>query len=213
MNCIFNDLGGDKMGRSKIIKDLVNEKIPITVALNNLFVFSKELGNVKLEQWVKNELNGYDRDMDLPDYRKNLPYRIVYTGINGQFQVTNQPLPIVQLGEYARKIDSLNVIRNSIVELFDKESKFAKDLTWMSGEVYKKSGIQCISITLVMGKNISNIVISSVKTRVLESLILLESELGVLDDLYLGEQVDDTKKVQSINEKVDSILFANGRGV
>ena len=77
------------MVRSKIIIDLIRGNKPISESLQELFVITSELENVDFNRWIKNELNGYSNIDELPEYRKNLPYQIIYSGINGGFQVKN----------------------------------------------------------------------------------------------------------------------------
>ncbi len=198
------------MPRSQIIKDFINEKMSVNVALNNLFVISYELKNEELNMWIKRELNGYEKEDILPDYRKQLPSRILYTGINGHFQMTNQPLAIKAFGDYAKLIDSMSSVSNSITELMKDSGKMQKDLTMFAGEIEKNTGIQCISIALEFGNNIREIIITNVRTRIIEALLLLEKEFGLLDNLYI-ENIQNSGKITEINKSLKSIVYANGK--
>lgn len=199
------------MARSKIIKDLMQSNKSISIALQELFVIVNELGNQELNRWIKNELNGYTKKDELPSYRKNLPSTIIYTGVNGNFQVTNQPLPIQSFGDHAKDIIDLKSVNNSIVEIENsKDGNMYIDLTMFAGVVYKNTGISCFSISMKFGNNLSDVITSNVKTRVIEALLLLESEFGILDELYIEEDKLSRDKIDKNNKEINSMIFSDG---
>lgn len=199
------------MARSQIIKDLINGDEAITSSLQKLFVIVNELENKELNKWVKNELNGYKINDEVPDYRKNLPYRILYSGINGSFKVINQPFTIQMFGDFSDNIKSLNVVNNSIFELENFKNKTMQlDLTMYADYIRKSTGISCFSIVLKYGCNVSDIIISNVKTKILESLLLLEREFGLLDELFIKESKLNNNKINEVNSNINSIIFSDG---
>ena len=82
------------MPKSKIIKDVVDNKVPLDQSLTRLMILAKDVNNDKLALWAENELNGYKTIEQLPDYRKVRCDNFRYSGINGNFQVTNVSLPL-----------------------------------------------------------------------------------------------------------------------
>lgn len=54
----------------KIIDTLSDERGSLTDALLKTKVVMHQIGHAELSRWVTNELNGYDGDADLPEYRK-----------------------------------------------------------------------------------------------------------------------------------------------
>lgn len=200
------------MARSKIIIDLVRGNKSISESLQELLVITNELQNEDFNKWIKNELNGYSNIEELPEYRKNLPYQIVYSGINGSFHVENQPLPRNAFGEHSKVIDDINFVRSSVLELENTGDKYmSKDLTMFAGDIYKKTGISCLRITMKFGNNLSYMILSNVKTRILESLLLLEHEFGSLDDLYIGKKEEIIDKINKTNEKINTKIFSDGK--
>ena len=191
------------MARSKIIKDIIQSNKSISTSLQELLVIVNELGNKELNRWIKNELNGYEAKEELPEYRKNLPNVILYSGLNRKFQITNQPLPIQSFGEYAKDISILE-IENS------KDGNMHLDLTRYAGVIHKNTGIYCVSISMKFGNNLSDIIISNVKTKIIESLLLLESEFGILDELCIGDDKPAHNKIDKINKEINSIIFSDG---
>jgi hypothetical protein rflaF_00555 len=199
------------MARSKIIKDIIQSNKSISTSLQELLVIVNELGNKELNRWIKNELNGYEAKEELPEYRKNLPNVILYSGLNRKFQITNQPLPIQSFGEYAKDISNLNYINNSILEIENsKDGNMHLDLTRYAGVIHKNTGIYCVSISMKFGNNLSDIIISNVKTKIIESLLLLESEFGILDELCIGDDKPAHNKIDKINKEINSIIFSDG---
>lgn len=200
------------MARSKIIIDLVKGDKSISESLQELLVIATELGNEDFNRWIKNELNGYSNTEELPDYRKNLPNKIIYSGINGMLQIKNQPLPRQAFGEHSKIIDDINFVSNSVLELENTDGySMSKDLTMFAGNIYTNTGISCFNIRMQFGNNLSYIILSNVKTRILESLLLLEDEFGLLDDLYIGKQEEIIDKIEKTNEKINTKIFSDGK--
>lgn len=199
------------MARSKIIIDLIRGNKSISESLQELLVIVTELENEKFNSWIKGELNGYSNIDELPEYRKNLPYIIVYSGINGMLQVKNQPLPSIAFGEHSKVIDNINFVSNSVSELENFDGNVGKDLTMFAGEIYKNTGISCLSISMKFADNISYMVLTNVKTRIIESLLLLEREFGSLDGLYIGNRQENIDKISETNENINTIIFSDGK--
>lgn len=192
--------------------DLVKGNKSISESLQELLVIATELNNEKLNRWIKNELNGYSNIEELPEYRKNLPIQIIYSGINGMFHVKNQPLPRKAFGEYSKVIDDMNFVCNSVLELENVNgNNMIKDLTLLAGDIYANTGISCLSISMKFDNNLSYIILSNVKTRVLESLLLIEHQFGLLDDLYIGKQEEVIDAINETNEKINIEMFSDGK--
>lgn len=86
-----------------------------------------------------------------------------------------------------------------------------KDLTMFAYEIYKNTGISCLSISMKFDDNISYMILTNVKTRIIESLLLLEREFGLLDDLYIGSQEEIIDKISETNENINTIIFSDGK--
>ncbi|MDU7141152.1 MAG: hypothetical protein E6313_07120 [Finegoldia magna] len=200
------------MARSKIIIDLVKGNKSISESLQELLVITNELQNEDFNRWIINELNGYSNIDELPKYRKNLPYIIVYSGINGRFHIKNQPLPRSAFGKHSKVLDDIDVVLCSVSELENLNgNNMSKDLTMFAGDIYANTGISCYSISMKFGNNLSYLILSNVKTRILESLLLLEHEFGSLDDLYIGKKEEIIDKINKTNEKISTKIFSDGK--
>ena len=85
-----------------IISDACDSTLPISVVLRRCLVLAFDLDNITLRDWVENELNGYDSNTELPEYRL---YKIVSKGVflvPYQGQLSDQPLAPGVLSEEHR---------------------------------------------------------------------------------------------------------------
>ena len=70
------------MSKSKIIKDIVNEEVPLSQSLTRLQVIAYDLKNKSLEKWAEDELTGYTDEENVPEYRLKHSINFNYSGIN-----------------------------------------------------------------------------------------------------------------------------------
>ena len=113
--------------------------------------------------------------------------------------------------DYKEDIIDLNSISNSIGEIENyKNSNMRLDLTNFASVIYKNTGISCFSISMKFGNNASEHILSNVKTKIIESLLLLEREFGILDEFCFEEDVISPNKIDKVNEEINSIIFSDG---
>ena len=165
------------MAKSKIIKNLVNDEVDIDQSLYRLLIIANDLDDVKLIQWVENELNGYNSPDCVPKYRVISGIDIKYSGINGNFQVENQPLTLFSFPkEHRNDLKEYKMIESikTISDIVKSGEKLSRDLTFFAGDIAKNIGIKCFSITgycnmIAIGESI-------IKTKTLKVLMRLEKE-------------------------------------
>lgn len=91
----------------KLIGDIINELVDteksVVSPLLKTKVLASRLRNTELLDWVNNELNGYDVQGEVPDYRK-CEGNVSGTYLNGRMQVNDQPLPTAGLPEELERI-------------------------------------------------------------------------------------------------------------
>ena len=199
------------MAKSKIIKQLANNEITVATALNRLLIIASDIESDELYSWVNNELNGYERSDDLPDYRKiDAPY-IKYSGINGSFQVINQPLPIYYFSESTREriitvciFDSIDNLCNIVEQTTNRER--IRDLTYLAGEIMENTGIQCIKIEQVITIDVYRDILNKIKTKLLKVLIALDKAYGCLDELDIDLSSKTEAEVKAVNNKIVNII-------
>ena len=195
------------MPKSQIIIDAVNGDVPIDKSLKRLQVLAHDVYNKELEKWAENELTGYLDSSEVPEYRETKSLNIVYSGFNLALQVNNVPLPIKYLDN-----DTLNEVVNvAIREDILSVQKFAdtapggyRDLSFLAGEVLKKSGgIQCVSIQQLVPSSAYGKILAEVNNRIIRALMMLEDQHGKLDKL--GIKIGPSKAAQgnaTINENL-----------
>lgn len=201
------------MAKSKILKELANKEISITVALNRLLIILYDLNAEELMTWVELELNGYGKDDVVPQYRRLISMDIDYSGINGKFQVTNVPLPYGALDVSDYELISEVKVKEPIsnVELNTAQaSSMARDISHYASKVYKKTsngrtGIQCISITQKLQSSQFAEIINKVSLMLIKIFMKLDKEFGNLDDLDID--TTDAKKVGEVTQVINQIVF------
>lgn len=199
------------MAKSKIIKELANNKISLEVALNRLLIIASDINNAALQSWAEKELNGYNGEC-VPKYRivKNAP--IKYSGISGNFKITNAPLLLQELFDedkselfHVNVTDSIGTIERYING--KERNKMCRDLTLFANFVYQKTGIQCSSITQVIPDNSFENILSTMKTTLMKVFIQLDKTYGCLDDLDIDITAVETSVVEKSNKIINNYIF------
>ncbi|MCI0130022.1 hypothetical protein [Vagococcus sp. CY53-2] len=198
------------MAKSQLIKDVATNQITVEETLQRLLIITDDLNIVEMKEWIKGELNGYSNLEMLPDYRKKVGNRIIYSGINGSFQITNQPLPISFIPEEMRDVvlnpkikESISSIEKTLLD----ESEIGVDLTSLAGAIYNKTGVQCYSIFQEYSLMSLSEITSNVKNKALLMLLDLEKEFGNLDSLDINDSDITEEKVKRIKNSVNEIFY------
>lgn len=185
------------MPKSQIIKDLVEDAVPLEKSLNRLFVLAKDISNNQLAVWAIKELNGYSTKDDIPEYRKTKNLKLMFTGFIRNVQVSNVPLQTSILS--AETIESIQTIImydgiRYISELASSENAPSRTFPSLINEIAKATGnaMQCVSISQVVPLAFLQSICSSVKEKMITALLEMEKKYGNLD----GLGVDITKKNQ-----------------
>jgi hypothetical protein len=88
----------------EIIDGAVSDTQPIGTVLRKCLVLERQVKNEKFRIWLDNELDGYDKADELPDYRIiNSISRGFFVGIAGS-QIKDQPLNLYVMEEKHRQL-------------------------------------------------------------------------------------------------------------
>lgn len=204
------------MAKSQIIKDIAQDSITIESALQRLLVISYTLDNSELQRWIESELNGYSEEHIIPNYRKNISYMIRYTGFNASTRVTNQPLSESYFTKEIREILDNRVIRdgiNTVEDILKNDREPSYNLIGCAGMVNKNSNgyIKCIRLEQVLSRTNFSELISNVKFKIIEILLDLEQEFGVLDSLDIDTSDKTEDELSKVNAKITRKLYFDGR--
>lgn len=201
------------MAKSRIIKELANNNISLEVALNRLYIIASDIGNSELSQWAEYELHGYGKNK-IPDYRyaKNTVFK--YSGINGNFKVTNAPLPLLDIIQkedpsafYIPISDGIATIESYINN--PSKNEFGRDITWAANLVYQMSGIQCYSIHQIVPINIFEGILNNVKMLLMKIFIQLDKTYGCLDELDIDMNCFAAEDVATTNATINEYIYVD----
>ena len=207
------------MAKSKIIKDLANGTIDTATALKRTKVLLSELNDSQLTHWVNCELTGYSDDEELPDYRV-VPGELMGSYIKGStaryMQWTNVSLPLGNMPEewqeaflsirltegvsalknLSKQSENSNLGKTVPADLFPHIAQWNNDL-----------GMMITSARVTAGKQCLDTVFSAVESRLLDVLLLLEREFGILDDLDIDTSGKSCDEMGKISEQLHQIVF------
>lgn len=129
----------------------------------------------------------------------------MYSGVNGKNIIDKQPLPISAVPFEIMTALNTNYVRNNIKDLirFSQAvgNKVEKDLTMLTYEIFKNSGIRCEIMKMQFEpKDFLNI-LGNIRTRLLEALIKIDREYGNIDRLYI-DMVDREKHSEEIKDEI-----------
>lgn len=200
------------MPKSQIIKDLVEDTIPLSKSLYRLYVLALDMKNSKLADWALHELKGYSKSDNVPAYRKTQSINFTYSGLNGTFQVQNVHLSLGWIPEDMHE-GLINISAYQGIELIENyakaENSIRIDRSNLAGAVCTATdeGVNCTSIMQHIPQSFYAGIIAEVKTKMIQALIALEKKYGNLDNL--GIDTSNTKPQQLIadNDSINRMVF------
>lgn len=197
------------MPKSRIIKDLANGKADIEIALNQLFLLASDICDSELIKWTENELQGYSSNIELPEYRKCKSIMFRYSGITGRYHVKNVSLqPDVFQSDKLKAISIVNATESirTIKDYAERRQEMVRDLSWLAGEVFERSGghIQATTISQVLPSSMYTDIIAAIKQKTIQKLIELENQYGNLDNLEIQNEYDPENVAfwNNINDRI-----------
>lgn len=203
----------------KLINELVDTDKSINSPLLKTKVLASRLQNKELLDWVTNELKGYEKDGDLPKYRK---YQGNLTGtyINGTTQYNNQPIPTIGMNEELIKIinslnfnQSVSSLENLIIEnkLGKLEKIFPAELTGLIQDNWRKMGnpyLQLINSKISISSSAITEILSSVRNSLLDFMLKIDAQFGNITEI---EELK-TKREEISTIMSQTIIHTSGDG-
>ena len=207
----------------KLINDIINELIDTDKSLSSPLlktkVLASRLQNEILLHWVSNELKGYTKTEDLPEYRK-YHGNISGTYINGNLQYNDQPVPTFGLKmETAEMLSSMDFHQSiSSLEMLKEENKsgllehtFPAELTGIIQENWRKMGnpyLQLINCKKSISANAVVEILAFVRNNLLDFMLKIDSEFGNISE------IDElkTKKIEIATIMNQTIINNTGDG-
>lgn len=209
------------MPKSKIIKDLANGTVDTMVALKRVKVLLSELDNDFLNQWITYEITGYPVEVELPNYRsvKGSLIGSYFKGSMASHMIWKDvSIPLGKMPEDL-KDDVLNVSFREGVESLKKLSEESQNEKGQLGKQIPADFFPAItnynndpymiitSARVVVGNQFIQGIFSAIENRLLDILLILEKEFGILDDLDIDITNKSENEIQIIVNKLNLIIY------
>lgn len=204
-----------------LIEEIRNESVNGSTSLINLLrkcqVLASNLGNSDFKSWVSNELNGYKKDISIPEYRKLFADSIgTFVGYGGSL-LKNAPISTINLSnEESELLSSISLYQGvgALEKLVNDGKSSQVTLRWPANliaihqqDFYK--GYNLIEAYRVVPISSVVDVLQIIRNRILEFVL----ELG---EKFPEEQFNkQTKSVESavIQSVVNNFIFGDGNRV
>jgi len=186
----------------EIIGLAVDNKQPITTLLRKCIVLAHQLKNERLRMWANEELNGYSSIDNLPDYRI-LPAPATGLFVGPGWARFEQGIPSFALEKDDRQFaESVSVAQSvgALEHLLSSGSASSISFPWNANlvAIYQnklQSGWQLFSAQQVVPKSAIAGIVDTVRTRVLNMTLEIQSEIGDKDEDLKQITPEESKKV------------------
>lgn len=198
--------------RSKIIKDLIMDKINVLQAMQSLSFMLEDINDTESEikKWVNNEINGYKNQSDIPEYRKTNAILMgnVQVGYS-LYKNINIPLADKKAIELLTKIqikEPLSIVMQlAKAEIESENHSLLLDVNIALVNHYQQTNGDVISASRHLSIYTYNNILALIKDKLLDIFKVLEENYGNLDELYIDFS-DDTKK-EEVVKQIQSIVY------
>ena len=204
------------MAKSEIIKLFAKNEIDTEVALRQLKVLLATFPNLDAASWVDKELSGYDINDELPVYRKTggslqcdlLAYGLIANNIGLPIR-PDAPDDIRDLCNNAYFRESIGALKMII----KKDGQIAFDISPDLYPFIMKYSLRPTTSILRAKKVVSRTdimcIITAVDKRILDILLYLEKEFGVLDNLDLPTKEKSEGDIQIIQNTILNYIYVD----
>lgn len=201
---------------SEIQESLLTEGSSLGTTLLKLRFLASRIGSDVLEDWVRHEIDGYPKDVDVPSYRQT---GIIFFGTftDGYQTLNNTPVPLALIAEHAGNHwlthelrDGMGVI-DSIISRSEKNAQFSVDaanlLLIIQHKLYKN--MTCVTINGIFDVRAFVKVQSVVRAKILDLTIKLEKDVPESKGITMNEKVDalPPSAAAAANSATQSIVY------
>jgi hypothetical protein len=203
------------LGKSQLLKDFVKNDYNLESILMRLKVILSDLKDDSILEWINGELSGFKK-MSLPEYRI-LKGRAVGTFVvNQRVQYTNASVPLKGrlLKEDIEKLltveikDSVNVLLN-ILQSENKDNVGISIPTEMCHSI-SDYNLQIVSMRIAISSSQLDGILATVKSKILDILLLLEKNFENIDDLDILSQIEENPNMaQEVIYNIQQAVFGD----
>lgn len=195
--------------RSKIIKNLIMDDINVLQAMQSLNLILEDIDDEKIQKWVNNEINGYQKNDNVPNYRK------ANTMLIGNVQVgyaiynnINIPLSDAKAIEAFTKLEIREPI-STIIQMAKAEKESNSHSLVIEANIatvnnYQQTNGDVISAHRKLSIYAYSNILGMIKDKLLEIFKMLEKNYGNLDGLYID--FSDNLKKDEIAKALISVV-------
>lgn len=198
--------------RSKIIKDLILNNIDILQALQSLNFILEDIDNEEIKNWVNKELNGYDEDSTIPQYREMKTTLIGDVLVNyGLYKNVSIPVTdrkAIDMFSKTQATEPVSVIMQLAKAENETEShSLSLEVNTVLVNKYQNTNGTVINAQRRLSLYSYNNVLAIIKDKLLEIFKVLENNYGNLDELYID--FSDTEKKEITIQNIIQIIHDN----
>lgn len=212
------------MAKSKILKELANNEVSLDIALQRLILLASDLNDEKLSLWADKELAGYQKDDELPEYRKVWVGNVLLSGIKGnaynRIEYKKMSVPLRSYIEDKERLSKICTIKmlEPIANIIQKanspiDTNFSRSMMELNGLIWEHEEISCSAIEQPMQPPQFADIVAKLKQILLKIFIKLDKEYGNLDDLDIDMTNKPQKQIEGTMKEIRQIIYASGANV
>lgn len=178
------------------IMKIVTNGGSLEAALLKTRLLAAKLDSHAFEEWVKHELTGYPKDVDVPGYRMTEIY-YTRTFTNGAWQYIDQPIPsdIIralkndQMVDYPVR-DGIHAVDDALKQRESGKSMILSNSANIKAQIGDKifKDLHCLRLMATIPETVFTNIDGTVRARLLEFLITLEKNAPEAVDITIDYQ-------------------------
>jgi hypothetical protein len=201
----------------EIQASLISDEPNLGSVLLKLRLLAARLGSDILGEWVKHEMSGYPKDMELPDYR------IVAVSYKGSFSgafnsaINNAPIPTWLVEKHAGEQWVNHRVREGVAAI-DDLVKSCQDsgglgidasnlILMLQGKIYENYACNDIKGSISRSSLVQ--IQNEVKSRALELTIELEKSIPAATEIVLSPNKDSNIDEQEVSRITNQTIYGN----
>lgn len=201
----------------EIQASLISDEPNLGSVLLKLRLLAARLGSDILGDWVKHEMSGYPKGVELPEYR------VVGVSFKGTFSgpfnsgINNAPIPTALVEKHAGEHWTNHRVREGIAAIDDlvrgaqESGSLALDcsnlILLLQGKIYEDYACNDIRGTISRSSLVQ--IQNEVKSRALELTIELEKAIPAAAEIVLGPQSTDNIDEGQVSKIINQTIYGN----
>lgn len=201
----------------EIQASLISDEPNLGSVLLKLRLLAARLGSDILGDWVKHEMSGYPKGVELPEYR------VVDVSFKGTFSgpfnsgINNAPIPTALVEKYAGEHWTNHRVREGIAAIDDlvrgaqESGSLGLDcsnlILLLQGKIYENYACNDIRGTISRSSLVQ--IQNEVKSRALELTIELEKAIPAAAEIVLGPQSTDNIDEGQVSKIINQTIYGN----